>query len=87
MGVSENTGFSQFFQGINNTWGRGKIHVRHPHGQQVLIAVKFFHKVPFGRMGVSSVYDPIKIEFHLFQAPLGQVFKITMPYSIWLSHN
>ena len=62
--VSEYTVNGPFFNGAPDTGGRGKIHIRHPHGQ---FAVEY---VPFFRTGPAPVRDGVEIICHVFRTSL-----------------
>lgn len=57
--------FKTLPQGFHHKRGRAEIHIRHPHGEEVIASPYTLHTVPFHGVGTTALYYFIKIVSHM----------------------
>ena len=69
--ITENTMIHACVQRLKDAVGGGKVHVRDPHPDDLLVGVGDVHTSAAGfyaeALGISAVDDPVKVPAHLFR--------------------
>ena len=68
-----------FPQGIHHKRRGAEVHIRHPHGKEVVTPPHILHAVPLHGVGVTAVNHFIKIIFHIFML-LKELSKVRRSY-------
>lgn len=63
--IAQHFMFKTLPQGFHHKRGRAEIHIRHPHGEEVIASPYTLHTVPFHGVGTTALYYFIKIVSHM----------------------